>query len=277
MRTLKGSHACICAPASAPPSSSAPRSSRAARRQYDRTGVNAGTCVRRRCRPPCRRATPVPTATPVPPPAPLRPRRRCRRSRRRRPRESGAIAMTKAGQTGTVTVTENGYAGHADGVQRKPVVRRHRYGSPASSTGPSATFTVTAVAAGICQIKVAGHQQSDGCGERHRHHDQRSDHQANAASSGNRCDRKARRDAVAAGLFVCARQRRERVPQSIRSLRSGGFDTMAAASGGRKKAGARTTAKKQRRKRPARKKAGAKKSGAKKGGAKKATRAGLRR
>ena len=62
--------------------------------------------------------------------------------------------MTKAGQTGTFTVTENGYAGALTASNGSPSCAGIATFAPASGTGPSATFTITAVAAGICQIKV---------------------------------------------------------------------------------------------------------------------------
>ena len=62
--------------------------------------------------------------------------------------------MTKAGQTGTITVTENGYAGALTASNGNPSCAGIATFTPASGTGPSATFTVTAAAAGICQIKV---------------------------------------------------------------------------------------------------------------------------
>jgi hypothetical protein len=90
-------------------------------------------------------ATPAPTATPVPtavPPAALT------------APGGSSVAMTKAGQTGTFTVTENGYAGALTASNGSPSCAGIATFAPASATGPSATFTITAVAAGICQIKV---------------------------------------------------------------------------------------------------------------------------
>jgi hypothetical protein len=62
--------------------------------------------------------------------------------------------MTTAGSTGTFTVTENGYAGALTASNGTPSCAGIATVAPAAGTGPSATFTVTAVAAGICQIKV---------------------------------------------------------------------------------------------------------------------------
>jgi hypothetical protein len=90
-------------------------------------------------------ATPAPTATPVPtavPPSALT------------APSGSSVAMTKAGQTGTFTVTENGYSGTLTASNGAPSCSGIATVAPASGTGPSATFTITAVAAGICQIKV---------------------------------------------------------------------------------------------------------------------------
>ena len=86
--------------------------------------------------------TAVPTATPVPPPAPLT------------ATSGNSVAMTKVGQNGTFTVAENGYAGTLTASNGSPSCAGIATFAPASGTGPSVTFTITAVAAGICQIKV---------------------------------------------------------------------------------------------------------------------------
>lgn len=90
--------------------------------------------------------TAVPTATPVPTPVPP--------AALTAPGGS-SVAMTKAGQTGTFTVTENGYSGTLTASNGSPSCSGIATFTPASATGPTATFTITAVAAGICQIKVA--------------------------------------------------------------------------------------------------------------------------
>ncbi len=89
--------------------------------------------------------TAVPTATPVPTPVPP--------AALTAPGGS-SVAMTRAGQTGTFTVTENGYAGTLTASNGSPSCSGIATFAPASATGPTATFTITAVAAGICQIKV---------------------------------------------------------------------------------------------------------------------------
>ena len=89
--------------------------------------------------------TAVPTATPVPTPVPP--------NALTAPGGS-SVAMTKAGQTGTFTVSENGYTGTLTASNGSPSCAGIATFTPASGTGPSATFTITAVAAGICQIKV---------------------------------------------------------------------------------------------------------------------------
>jgi hypothetical protein len=88
--------------------------------------------------------TAVPTATPVPTPVPPNPATA----------STSTVAMTRAGQAGTFTVTENGYTGALTASNGTPTCSGIATFAPASGTGPSATFTVTAVAAGICQIKV---------------------------------------------------------------------------------------------------------------------------
>jgi len=87
--------------------------------------------------------TPLPTAvpTPVPPAALTAP-------------GGTTVGMTKAGQNGTFTVSENGYSGTLTASNGSPSCSGIATFAPASGTGPTATFTITAVAAGICQIKV---------------------------------------------------------------------------------------------------------------------------
>ena len=89
--------------------------------------------------------TAVPTATPAPTPVPP--------AALTAPGGS-SVAMTKAGQTGTFTVAENGYSGTLTASNGSPSCAGIATFAPASGTGPSVTFTITAVAAGICQIKV---------------------------------------------------------------------------------------------------------------------------
>ena len=89
--------------------------------------------------------TAVPTATPAPTPVPP--------AALTAPGGS-SVAMTTAGQTATFTVTENGYSGTLTASNGSPSCAGIATFAPASGTGPSVTFTITAVAAGICQIKV---------------------------------------------------------------------------------------------------------------------------
>jgi hypothetical protein len=90
-------------------------------------------------------ATPAPTATPVPTPVPP--------AALTTP-GGNSVAMTRAGQAGTFTVAENGYSGAFTASNGSPSCSGIATFTPASAAGPSATFTITAVAAGVCQIKV---------------------------------------------------------------------------------------------------------------------------
>ncbi len=65
-----------------------------------------------------------------------------------------SLTLTGAGATGGFTASETGYAGTITAANGTPTCAGIATFSPASGTGPVATFVVTAVAAGICQIKV---------------------------------------------------------------------------------------------------------------------------
>jgi hypothetical protein len=64
---------------------------------------------------------------------------------------TGAVSFTVPGQAASFTATETGYAGTLTQTSNCAGIATV---SPASGTGPSAIFTVTAVAAGICQVTV---------------------------------------------------------------------------------------------------------------------------
>ena len=66
-----------------------------------------------------------------------------------------AMTLTGAGSTGGFTVSETGYTGTLTAANGTPTCAGIATFSPASGTGPVATFVVTAVAPGICQIKVS--------------------------------------------------------------------------------------------------------------------------
>jgi hypothetical protein len=91
--------------------------------------------------------TPVPTAIPTPTPTPTAV-----------PAPIGgsavSLSLTSAGQTAQFTVTENSYPGPLTAANGTPSCAGIATFSPAAGTGPSATFTVTAVAAGTCTIVV---------------------------------------------------------------------------------------------------------------------------
>ncbi len=95
--------------------------------------------------------TPAPTASPSPSPTP---------SPTPAPpgtltTSSTQVSMTAAGQTAPVNVSESNYSGTftaANGAQSCSGIATI---SPASGNGPSATFTVTAVAAGNCGYVIA--------------------------------------------------------------------------------------------------------------------------
>ena len=90
-------------------------------------------------------ATPVPTATPSPTPSPT-------------PflisLNTSTFSFTTAGSTGTTTATEAGYAGPLTAANGSPSCSGIATIAPASGTGPSTTFTITAVAAGTCQFVI---------------------------------------------------------------------------------------------------------------------------
>ena len=91
--------------------------------------------------------TPVPTATPTPSPTPTPV-----------PAAIGgsavALLLTAAGSSAQFTVTENNYTGPFSAANGSPSCAGIATFAPASNTGPSGTFTVTAVAAGTCTIVV---------------------------------------------------------------------------------------------------------------------------
>lgn len=88
--------------------------------------------------------TPAPVATPTPTPAPAA-------------IGGSAISMTftTAGSSAQFTVTENSYGGPLTAANGSPSCAGIATFAPASGTGPSATFTLTAVAAGTCSIVVS--------------------------------------------------------------------------------------------------------------------------
>ncbi len=93
--------------------------------------------------------TPVPTATPTPTPAPLT-------------LSTATVSLTSPGQSAPFTVGEAGYSGAlsatSGGATSCSGIATF---SPAAGSGPSTTFTVTAVAAGQCTIVVSdSHGQS---------------------------------------------------------------------------------------------------------------------
>ncbi len=67
---------------------------------------------------------------------------------------TNSLAFTAAGQANTFTATEANYTGNFTAANGSPSCAGIATFAPASSAGPSAQFTVTAVAAGTCQIKV---------------------------------------------------------------------------------------------------------------------------
>jgi hypothetical protein len=60
-----------------------------------------------------------------------------------------------AGNSQQFTVTENSYTGPLTAANGTPSCAGIATFAPAAGTGPSATFTVTAVAAGTCTIVVS--------------------------------------------------------------------------------------------------------------------------
>ncbi len=83
----------------------------------------------------------IPTPTPTPVPAPIG-------------GSAVSISLTVAGSNQQFTVTENNYAGPLNAANGSPSCAGIATFAPASGTGPSATFTVTAVGAGVCTIVV---------------------------------------------------------------------------------------------------------------------------
>jgi hypothetical protein len=67
---------------------------------------------------------------------------------------SSALSYTTAGATQTFTASETGYAGTLTAANGSPSCAGIANVAPASGTGPAALFSVTSVAAGICQLKV---------------------------------------------------------------------------------------------------------------------------
>jgi hypothetical protein len=65
------------------------------------------------------------------------------------------LTLNGAGSTGGFTVSETGYTGTLTATNGTPTCAGIATFSPSSGTGPVATFVVTAVAPGICQIKVS--------------------------------------------------------------------------------------------------------------------------
>jgi hypothetical protein len=66
-----------------------------------------------------------------------------------------SLSLTSAGSSAQFTVTENSYTGPLSAANGSPSCAGIATFSPASGSGPSATFTVTAVAAGTCTIVVS--------------------------------------------------------------------------------------------------------------------------
>jgi hypothetical protein len=86
-------------------------------------------------------STPTPSPTPSPAPAPIG-------------GSAAQLNFTVVGNSQQFTVTENGYAGPLTASNGTPSCAGIATFSPAAGTGPSATFTVTAVGAGTCAIVV---------------------------------------------------------------------------------------------------------------------------
>jgi hypothetical protein len=64
---------------------------------------------------------------------------------------AGSVSFTAAGATSGFTVTETGYTGTLTATGNCSGIATF---TPASGSGPTAAFSVTAVAAGTCQITV---------------------------------------------------------------------------------------------------------------------------
>lgn len=86
-------------------------------------------------------ATPTPSPTPTPVPAPIG-------------GSAVSLSFTVAGSSAQFTVTENSYSGPFTAANGTPPCTGIATFAPASNSGPSGTFTVTAVAAGTCTIVV---------------------------------------------------------------------------------------------------------------------------
>ena len=83
--------------------------------------------------------TPTPSPTPSPAPAPIG-------------GSAVSVSLTAVGNSAQFTVTENSYTGPLTASSSN--CAGIATFSPASGSGPSATFTVTAVGAGVCTIVV---------------------------------------------------------------------------------------------------------------------------
>jgi hypothetical protein len=68
---------------------------------------------------------------------------------------TSSVAFTAAGAVQSFSATEAGYSGALTASNGAPSCAGIATFSPASGTGPTAVFNVTAVAAGTCQIKVS--------------------------------------------------------------------------------------------------------------------------
>ncbi|MBV9407856.1 MAG: hypothetical protein JO164_03475, partial [Candidatus Eremiobacteraeota bacterium] len=84
-------------------------------------------------------ATPTPTPTPTPAALGVTP---------------STLSFTTAGSAQPFTANENAYAGTLTAANGSPSCAGIATVSPATATGPSGAFTVTAVAAGQCQLTV---------------------------------------------------------------------------------------------------------------------------
>jgi hypothetical protein len=86
--------------------------------------------------------TPTPSPTPSPVPAPIG-------------ATGTTVSLTAAGNTAQFQVTESGYSGPFTVANGSPSCTGIATVSPSAGTGPSTTFTITAVAAGTCTIVVS--------------------------------------------------------------------------------------------------------------------------
>src|SRR6202035_386371 len=87
-------------------------------------------------------ATPTPSPTPTPVPAAIG-------------GSTVSVSLTSGGSAAQFTVTRARYAGPLSVANGTPACSGIATFSPPSGSGPSATFTVTAVAAGTCTIVVS--------------------------------------------------------------------------------------------------------------------------